>query len=56
MRVGEKGCVISGEKFARLFFRSFSRKNAKILAWDAGGADVWNEPGVALVWLESGSG
>jgi cell division septation protein DedD len=47
MRVGEKGCVISGEKFARLFFRSFSRTNAKILAWDSGDAAVWKEPGLA---------
>jgi hypothetical protein len=38
MREREKGCVISGEKSARLIFRSFSRKNAKILAWDAGDA------------------
>jgi hypothetical protein len=38
MRVIEKGCVISGEKFARLFFRGYSRKNAKILAWYAGDA------------------
>jgi hypothetical protein len=36
--VSEKGCVISDEKFARLIFRSYSRKNAKILAWDAGDA------------------
>jgi hypothetical protein len=36
MHVSEKGCVISGEKFAHLFFRGFSQKNAKILAGDAG--------------------
>jgi hypothetical protein len=38
MRVSEKGCVIPGEKIARLIFRCFSRKNAKILAWDTGDA------------------
>jgi hypothetical protein len=38
MRVSEKGCVISDEKFARLIFRGGSRKNAKILAWDTGEA------------------
>jgi hypothetical protein len=38
MRVIEKGCVVPGEKFARLFFRGFSWKNAKILAGDAGDA------------------
>jgi hypothetical protein len=38
MRVSEKGCVTSGEKIVRLIFRGFSRKNAKILAWDAGDA------------------
>jgi hypothetical protein len=38
MRESEKGCVVPGEKFERLIFRSFSRKNAKILAWDAGDA------------------
>jgi hypothetical protein len=38
MHVSEKGCVTCGKKNCGPDFRGFSRKNAKILAWDAGDA------------------